>query len=219
MKKVILLAAATVVATVSFSQVRFGAQVIGNAGSVSASSEDVPNFKKSMATGFGAGVVAEFPLQNNLSLRSSLNFLQKKSSVEFTPIAGKTSTIKSTLNFVELPVNLVYSIPTNGSSIYFGAGPSVGYGISGKMKYQGYMIDDGGDATFVNETADAFKAEDKGGAGLKRFDVSANAIAGIKFDNGIYVNAGYLLGLTNLGEKDNKYKNRGILLTLGFLLP
>ena len=171
-----------------------------------------------MVTGFGAGVVAELPFQNNLSLRSSLNYLQKKSSVEFSTVAGKTNTLKSTLNYLELPVNLVYTIPMNGVSVYFGAGPSIGYGISGKMKFNGYMAGQGGSHP-VTETTEAFKKEDKGGAGLKRFDLSANANAGIQFDNGIFINGGYLYGFTNLGEKDNKYKNRGILLTLGFLLP
>lgn len=221
MKKVFLLAAATVLATVSFSQVRFGAQVIGNAGSASVKSEDLSNFKKPMQIGYGAGVVAEVPLQNNFCVRSSLNFLQKKSSVEFTTteVAGKTSTIKSTLNYLELPVNLVYKIPMNGMSVYFGAGPSFGYGISGKMKYQGYLATEGV-VVPVNETTDAFKKEDNGGAGLKRFDLSANVNAGLQLDNGVYVNAGYLAGLSNLGDAgDGKYKNRGILLTVGFLLP
>jgi hypothetical protein len=219
MKKVILLAAATVIATVSFSQVRLGVQVIGNASSVSASSNEVSDLKEPMVVGFGAGLSAALPLQNNLSLRSSLNFLQKKSKVEFATVAGKTNTIKSSLNYLELPVNLVYSVPLNGMSVYFGAGPSVGYGIGGKIKYQGYLPTEGGGSVAVNESTDAFKKEDKGGAGFKRFEISANANAGVQFDNGIYLNAGYLAGLNNIGDKESKYKNGGIMLTLGFLLP
>jgi len=219
MKKVFLLATATVLATAGFSQVRFGAQVIGNASNVSTSSAGVSNFKKSIAPGFGAGLVAELPLQSNFSVRSSLNFLQKKSNVEFSPVSGKKTKVKTTLNYVELPVNLVYKIPMNGMSVYFGAGPSVGYGISGKMKYEGYMATEGGGSIPVNESSDAFKKEDKGGAGLKRFDLSANANAGVQFDNGLFINAGYLAGLTNLGDNDGKYKNQGILLTVGVLLP
>lgn len=220
MKKVFLLAATTVIATVSFSQVRFGVQAIGNAGSVSASTTGLTNVKKPTQVGFGAGVVADFPLQSNLSVRSSLNFLQKKGAIEFTNFGtDKKSTVKSTLNYLELPVNLVYKIPMNGKSIYFGAGPSFGYGISGKMKYNGYEVLEGVPHP-VNESADAFKKEADGGADMKRFDISANAIAGVQFDNGLFVNAGYLMGLTNLQKGDgDKYKNRGIQLTVGFLLP
>jgi hypothetical protein len=86
------------------------------------------------------------------------------------------------------------------------------------MKFNGYLPGEGGGHA-ISETSDAFKKEAQGGGGLKRFDLSANANAGIQFDNGIFINGGYLYGFTNLGEKDNKYKNRGILLTLGFLLP
>src|SRR4051812_49403463 len=219
MKKVFLLAAATIVASVSFSQVKFGVQVIGNAGSASIKSEELSNFKKPMKIGFGAGVVADIPLQNNLGVRTSVNFLQKKSSVEFaTPGTDKKSTINSTLNYVEVPVNLVYKIPMKGASVYFGAGPSFGYGISGKLKFQGYEAI-GGVVHAIDESTEAFTKEDKGGAGMKRFDISANVNAGVQFDNGLYVNAGYLAGLSNLTEGDGQYKNRGILMTVGIMLP
>lgn len=222
MKKMFLVAAATIAATVSFSQVRFGVQAIGNAGNVSVKYEDAGNLKKSARIGFGAGVVAEIPLQNNFSLRPSLNFLQKKAEIEFPADeeSGKTSTMTSSLNYLELPVNLVYSIPVNNMSVYFSAGPSLGYGISGKMKYKGWQVsEEPHEVTPVEESTDAFKKEDKGGAGLKRFDLSANVNAGIQLNNGLYVNAGYLAGLSNLVESEGKYKNRGILLTVGFLLP
>jgi hypothetical protein len=219
MKKMLLLAAATVLATVSFSQVRFGAQVIGSAGSASIKSEQLSNFKTPMQVGFGAGIVTDISMQKNFGVRSSLNFLQKKSSVEFTSFGtDKKSTINSTLSYVELPVNFLYKVPMKGASVYFGAGPSFGYGISGKLKYQGFDASDGV-IHAVDETTDAFKKEDKGGAGMKRFDISANVNAGLQFDNGLYINAGYLAGLSNLTEGDGKYKNKGILLTVGVLLP
>jgi len=219
MKKMFLLAAALILATAGFSQVRFGVQAIGSAGSASIKSEELSNFKTPMKFGFGAGIVADIPLQNNLSVRSSLNFLQKKSSAEFTGFGtDKKSTINSTLNYVELPVNLTYKVPMQGASVYFGAGPSFGYGISGKLKFQGYEATEGG-VIAVNETTDAFTKEDKGGAGMKRFDISANVNAGVQFDNGLFINAGYLAGLSNLTEGDGKYKNKGILLTVGILLP
>lgn len=219
MKKVFLLAAATVLATAGFSQIRYGVQVIGNAGSVSTSSQGLSNFKTPMQVGFGGGLVADIPLSNDFSIRPSLNFLQKKSTVEFTTAGtDKKSTIKSNLNYLELPVNLVYKVPVGSASLYFGAGPLLGYGISGKMKFHGYESIEGVSHE-VNESTEAFKKESAGGAGLKRFDLSANANAGLQFNNGLYVNAGYLMGLTNLVDKDGKYKNRGILLTVGLLLP
>ncbi|HEX8277271.1 MAG TPA: porin family protein [Segetibacter sp.] len=219
MKKILLVVAATVVATVSFSQVRVGIQAIGNAGSASIETTDIENVKKPMQIGVGAGLAADFSISDHFSIKPSLNFLQKKSRFEYEnpEIEGKIFSVNTTLNYVELPVNFVYKIPTQSATVYFGAGPSLGYGISGKMVAKGWEIE-GNQPVAVNESLDAFKKEDKGGAGLKRLDVSANALAGIEFKNGLYVNAGYMMGLSNL-IKEDKYKNRGLQLTVGFMFP
>lgn len=215
MKKMYLVLAAIVIATVSFGQVGF--QVIGNASSLSFKSAEIPDVKKPLQAAFGAGVVADIPFTNNLSLRPSLNFLQKKNSVEFEN-SGKTNTLKTSLNYVELPLNVVYAIPFKAVSVYFGADPSIGYGISGKMKYKGFLADEDGEPVAVDEAVDAFEKEDNGGAGMGRMDVSANVIGGLKFNNGVFVNAGYLGSLRNLAEGEGKYKNYGFQLTLGYLL-
>ena len=217
MKKLYLVLVALVIATVSFSQVSFGGQVIGNASSISFKSSKIQDAKKPLEAAFGAGIVADLPFAGNLSLRPSLNFLQKKNSIEFGN-SGETNKMKTTLNYLELPVNLVYTIPMDAVSIFFGAGPSISYGISGKMKYKGSIAGEDGEPVAVNQAVDAFAKEAKGGAGLSRIDLSANAIAGLKFTNGMFVNAGYLGSLRNLAEGDGKYKNYGFQLTLGYLL-
>lgn len=223
MKKMFLFAAAMVIASVGFSQVRYGIQVIGNASNPSIKNAEIPNFKKSMQIGFGAGLVADIPVAKNFSVRPSLNFLQKKGQIEFAipAAAGKTSTVKTNLNYLELPVNFVYTIPMQGAKVYFGAGPSFGYGISGTARFKGWGVDEETEEVVpVDQSSDAFKKVDAGGAGFKRFDIGANVNAGLQFNNGLYVNAGYLAGLSNLVEKgDGNYKNQGILLTVGFLLP
>ena len=215
MKKVYLVLAALVIGSISFGQIGF--QVIGSASNLSFKSTDVPDAKKSFQPAFGAGVVAQFPLVGNLSLKPSLNFLQKNNSLEFGS-GEQLTTLKTKLNFIELPLDFVYTIPGKSASFYFGAGPSVGYGISGKMKFKGLVADENGDPVAADESVDAFAKEDKGGAGMSRIDISANAIAGLKFTNGLFVNAGYLASLRNLAEGDGKYKNYGVQLTLGYLL-
>lgn len=220
MKRMFLVAAATIIASVSFSQIRYGVQVIGNAGNASFKADGLPSVKKPMQIGFGAGVAAELPLQNNMSIRTSLNYLQKKSALEFEiPIMpGKTHKVTTTLNYLELPVNFVYTIPMESTSFYIGAGPSFGYGISGKTKYKGWEFQgESQDIIAVEESSKPFKKDEDGDA-MKRFDISANVNAGVQFNNGLYVNAGYLAGLTNLGYPEQTYKNRGILLTVGVML-
>jgi hypothetical protein len=224
MKKMILVAFATVLATAGFSQTRYGIQVIGNAGSASFNAEGLEGFKKPMKVGFGAGVVADVNLSDKFNFRPSLNFLQKKAAVEYqTPdLPGKDFSINSTLNYLEMPLNLVYKIPVGASTAYIAAGPSIGYGISGKLKAKGWLAseegEEPGEIIEVNESVDAFKKEDNEGGGFKRVAVSLNASAGIEFQNGLYINAGYLAGLSNL-VKEESYKSKGILLTVGFMLP
>lgn len=216
MKKMYLVLTALAIATVSFSQFSIGSQIIGNASGLSFKSSQILDAKKPLQAAFGAGIVADLPFAGNLSLRPSLNFLQKKNSIEFEN-SGKSNKMKTNLNYIDLPVNLVYTIPLKIISIYIGAGPSISYGISGKMKYTGFIANENGQPVAVDEAIDAFKKEAKGGAGLTPVDVSANAIAGLKFTNGFFVNAGYLGSIRNLAEGDGKYKNYGFQLTLGYL--
>ena len=217
MKKMYLALAALFITAAGFSQATLGVQVIGNASSLSFQSEQIADAKKSLQPAFGAGIVADVPLAGNLSVRPALNYLQKKNSLEFGD-AQDANKMKTTLNYLELPVDFVYTIPGKAVSVYFGAGPSIGYGISGKMKYTGYVEGEDGEPVKVDQAVDAFKTEDDGGAGLGKIDISANVIAGLKFNNGVFVNAGYLASLRNLADGDGTYKNYELQLTLGIFL-
>jgi hypothetical protein len=221
MKRIMLLVIAAVITTVSFGQVRFGGQLTANLSSASVKGFE-GSYTKSPRLGAGVGVVAEIALANSLSLRPSLNFLQKgvklkaKGTTEFGgTYSGENTT---TLSYIELPVTLAYNVRLTKGNLYFGAGPSFGYGVGGKVKSSFTTNIPGFPQQAQSESVSAFKKEADGGAGFKRFDVSANIIAGFQFDNGFFVNAGSLLGFSNLSEGDSKYKNTGFQLTAGFLL-
>ena len=223
MKKIFLLAATAIFSTAAFSQTKWGVQAIGNLSNISVTAEGADMFKKSSNIGFGVGVVSDVSLGEKLSLRSSLNLLQKggklKSNFDFgDDLGGIAPSVEmdAKLYYAELPVNLVYNVDLSSGRLYFGAGPSIGFGVGGKMKVTSTNPFDPSEKE--EEKVDAFKKEDDGGAGLKRFDFSANAIAGYQFKSGLYVNAGYLLGLSNLVESEDgeKMKNRGLQLTVGY---
>ncbi|RYF79312.1 MAG: PorT family protein [Chitinophagaceae bacterium] len=225
MKKFYLLAVAAVVSTAAFSQAKWGVQAHGNLASNKLSVEGADMFKKTANFGFGVGVVSDVTLGSNLSLRSSLNLLQKggklKSSFNLGGDDGQGEMLPSIevdnkFYYAELPVNLVYNVATSSGKLYFGAGPSVGFGLSGKAKVTSTNPFDPSEKE--EEKVDAFKKEDDGGAGYKRFDLSANAIAGYQFNSGLFVHAGYLLGLSNLVDSQDgeSMKNRGLQLTIGY---
>jgi hypothetical protein len=229
MKKITFLAIAAIVSTAAFSQVKWGVQATGNLSSIGLDAEYASLFKKSSVVGFGAGVVSEASLGKSLALRTSLNLLQKggkiKSAFDSEDGGGDGSffpsvSVENKLYYAELPVNLVYNVNTAKGNFYFGAGPSFGMGLFGKTKVTSVNPFDPSEKE--TEEFDAFKKEEDNGAGFKRFEFSANAIAGYQWKNGLYVNAGYLLGLNNLvdaGEEDGQtYKNRGLQLTVGMFL-
>ena len=112
--------------------------------------------------------------------------------------------------WLEVPVNLVAKLPTGYTGNFFiGAGPYLGFGLSGKYKASG---DDGSiesDFKFGND-------ED-----MKGVDFGLNFIAGYQLNNGLMIHGGYGLGLTDLtpdGGGDAKQTNRVWTVGLGFAL-
>lgn len=224
MKKIFLFAVAAVLATTAFSQVKLGVQATGNLSSASFTPEQGISTKKTPLPGFGAGLSAEMPVSDHLSLRTSLGLLQKGVKVTANGkaengVGNMDVKLTNKLYYAELPVNLTFNKELLNSKFFIGAGPSVGYGLFGKSKAAYTVSLPGAPSHTETESVDAFKKGDDGG-NYKRLNLSANLAAGIQFNSGFYVQAGYLLGLTNSLRKDaeGSYKNRGLQLTVGMFL-
>src|SRR5690606_20837907 len=121
---------------------------------------------------------------------------------------GSTST---NVMSIEVPVNAVYYIPAGSGNVFLGAGPYVGFNVSGKYKGEGSL----GDSGFNGEEDLKFSGDDKD---LDVIDAGANFMAGYKFNNGLLINAGYGLGLTNLNPNSDgdKFSSRTLSFGLGF---
>lgn len=109
---------------------------------------------------------------------------------------------------LDIPVNAVYYIPTGATgSVFLGAGPYVGFHLSGKEKLNGesYDIEFG---SGENE--------------MKRVDFGLNFQLGYKLANGFLINGAYGLGLANLANEgiyegaDAKVHNRILSFGVGF---
>ncbi len=224
MKKIYLLAIAATLTSAAFSQVKLGGQLTGTLSSASFITEEEITSKKTPLAGLGIGLSAELSLSQTLSLRSSLGLLQKgvtiKTSSEEAGTIGKIEgKFTNKLYYAELPVHLTFNKEALCGKVFAGAGPSIGYGLFGKSKANYTVITPGMPTHTENESVDVFKKGDDGG-GFKRLDMSASFIAGLQFNSGLYVNAGYLLGLSNALPKSDgdSYKNRGLQLTIGMFL-
>ena len=220
-KRILSLAIAMAIGTAAISQLSIGVHATGNLSTANTSIENLPNgFQKTARILPGAGILVEYSVSDNFSLQSGANYRKNGVTLKFDlPVEGTVMNVEMStdLNYIQVPLNALYK--TNGSSIQFfaGAGPYVGYGISGKNKISATV--DGG-IEVMEEEVDAFKKEEDGGAGMKRFDFGGQALAGIKFGK-YYAVLSYQAGFANLTKSegsDEKYNNRGAQLTLGYFI-
>ena len=161
--------------------------------------------------GLTVGVLADIPLSKNFSFQPALNFVQKGTKDEET-FMGVTEKTKIFMNAIELPLNFLYNASSNTGNFFIGAGPSLSFNISGKVKF-----DDGTDSYSEdikfgnNEDEDDFKGMDFG----------ANFLTGYRFPNGLQISGHYNAGLSNLfidGSSDLSLKSSYFGIKIGFLL-
>ena len=118
--------------------------------------------------------------------------------VAFQQNRSKTGDNTTTLNYINVPVNLGLRIGLGDMTVSLEGGPSFSYGISSK--------------TTAGEAIDYFKS-----GGLKRFDTGVNASAAVHF-NKLYVRLGSDIGLTNIyknKESKESLKNASFYLGVG----
>jgi hypothetical protein len=101
------------------------------------------------------------------------------------------------LNYLEVPLNVLYEYPLGPGSLRGGLGPYFAEGIGG-----------GGANGVYGENA----------GGFKRFDGGLNFMVGYKLPMGLYLDLGYDLGLANIEypNQDVTGHNRSFSINLGF---
>ncbi len=212
MKKMIIFSLALFATSVSFSQ---DTRIGFNAGIAMANykiSADNLSIKGDTKTGITLGIVVDVPVSAHVSFQPALNFVQK--GVKNTDGTG-TSLIKdeSTVNLLEIPINLLFNSRGKSGNFFVGAGPSLAFGISGKDK-----------TTYADGTPDESSKIKFGSTendDLKGLDFGANFLSGYCFNGGFQVSVNYNLGLSNLVPKpvDNeKVKSHYIGIKLGYML-
>lgn len=136
--------------------------------------------------GFTAGVFADMPLAESLSFQPALNYVQKGAKNEISDMSYES---KLTLNYIELPLNLLYKPEMQKLRFFVGAGPSIAYALSGKEKEK----DNGVNTTYSYKFGNNPDEHD-----LKALDFGANFLTGIETPGGLLVALNYNLGLSNL---------------------
>ncbi len=217
MKKVLLsLGAALLMAAGAQAQVSYGIKAGVNLAKMS----NFDNAKNN--TGFYVTGFADLPVAPQFSIQPGVSLQNKGMKFNESETVGGIKgeiTNKTSIMSLEVPVNAVYYIPTGASgSVFLGAGPYVGFNLSGKNKW------DVATSAGQWEGGKSGKEDIKFGSKedqMKVVDAGLNFMLGYKMSNGLLINAGYGLGLTNLSNvsgSDNKFSNRVLSFGIGFQL-
>lgn len=151
------------------------------------------------STNFYVSGYASIPTASNFAIQPGVSLQGKGGKADL----GRDGDFKTDLMYLEIPVNAVYYIPTGYTgSVFIGAGPYAGLGLSGKNKFDGESVD-----------VDFGSNDDE----MKRFDWGFNFQLGYKLNNGFLINGAYGLGLGNLYNGDGlKAHNRVFSVGVGF---
>ena len=167
--------------------------------------------------GFHAGGVVDIRF-DSFSIQPGVLFSTKGSNSAFSfsqSFFGQTVTasskIKTTLDYVELPLNFIYRLDAGDGNIFIGAGPYLGIGLSGKEVAN--SITNGTPSTTTQNLTFGSGQND-----IKNPDFGINGLIGYQFNIGLSISAGYGLGLVSSSGSNGSGKNQGYSFSLACFL-
>lgn len=190
------------------AQTQLGIKAGFNGANLSNSKGAVSDAK--MLPTFHAGVVADVGIADMISVRTGLELQSKGWKYTF----GGTEYSSNPL-YLELPVNLTLNLPVGAATkFYVGAGPYFAYGVGGNVKVTSGSSTS---SSKINFTKDQTLSTFVPGKEYKPFDMGANVVGGITFNNKFGINAQYGFGLMNTvpGSSNDNKGNRHRVLGIG----
>jgi hypothetical protein len=197
----------------------FGIYAGVNFQNINGTSDAGVKLKNSLVTRFNGGVNVNIPIAPEFYMQPGLQFISKgtKGTVSYFD-GSNTRQITRTLNmnYLEVPVNLVYRPLLGSGHFMLGFGPYVGYCIGGKAKFSGTNPPADAELQF----AKTFPASEPNNlVYFKRMDVGANFFFGYELQSGLNFVFNSQLGLININSETNtelSNKNTGFGLTAGY---
>jgi hypothetical protein len=200
MKKITITLIAALLVSTAFSQ-RIGIQAAGILASQSVSASGISLHSGSRFS-WKAGLVGDMRIGGSFRFMPQLNVVSKGSKFNIDFGAGEASS-KSNLTYVEVPLLVTYNTPVG---LFFGAGPSIAFGIGGKES-----VTDNNETTTATVNFDGRTDVNDGKSHYKRMDIGAEILAGYNLPKGLFVNVHYSFGLSSVAPgdaSDGKVKNR-----------
>ena len=172
-------------------------------------------------SGFRIGVNASIPIGTSLVFNPEINYVNKgsKNAID-VPGFGVSIENSFTANYIEVPLNILYNIPSKNEGFYIGAGPTISMGLNGKGTLSGNSMGMPINSTYLvkfdGKTEDELPITDED-VHLRKFELGANILAGYKLKNGLNFRLNYNFGISDMDPNaDGGNKNRYVALTVGF---
>ena len=141
-----------------------------------------------MLLGFHGGFNVQLPIVAGFYLQPGLMFATKGAKDTYT-ILGSEFTNEIKINYIEMPLNLVYKASLGKGFFMLGFGPYLAYGISGKQVFEG------NDLSFER------------GVDYNALDAGANIFAGFETASGVFLQLETQFGMLNIYPEDDNSSN------------
>ena len=197
--------------SVSTAQVKFGATYGITSSNMSVDPDSGDSFDSKL--GFTIGGVIEYPINDNLNLRSGLSITQKGSEFNADILVLKLES-STNLLYLTIPVLAQYKLNSAGNTLYGLGGLDIGVLMSAdfEAKTSGEFLGISIDSDTTIDIKDA----------LSSTDIALNIGAGYMMERGyskIYVEILYSLGLLDIDSVDDDValKTKGIIVAVGYI--
>jgi hypothetical protein len=211
MKKIFLLVGLSLGLNQLFAQkVNWGVKAGLNSSTIvhpkqSQSATGVSNFIDHRITGYHVGIFSDIAFKN-FSVQPALIYTTKGGNYESNNILYSMSGIsqgyttgKTTLNYLELPVNVLYNIPFSKGKFFIGGGPYAAIGLSGKYDRTSQVTSNNGGGQITSSSASQGSIVFGSNSNDYRLlDMGIGLLGGVSFKNGLLFSINYSTGLSNI---------------------
>ena len=168
-----------------------------------------------MLMGFHGGVNLQIPIAPEFYFQPGLMYAIK--GAKFT---NSLYTETTRINYIEIPMNMVYKASLGQGFFMLGFGPYISYGIGGNVKTEGGSITLDRDIKFksIVELTDPLTVPY-----YKALDAGANIFVGFETAGGLFLQLETQFGMLNINPEDKRIltdksskKNTGFGLSLGY---
>jgi hypothetical protein len=221
MIKIVLLVAGSLFSVLqSLGQVHIGIHGGSIAGIATVTRGGLSELENQPRIGWKTGAVADIPLSKKLSLMPQLNILSKggKADYQYTEsFQGVSWNVfvkeERKLTYLELPINLIYK----KGKYWIGGGPSFSLGVHGLRKTTTTRRASGVESVVKEEQKIVFNPKHAGPweTRLKPFELGINMTGLYRFDNGLFVQAVFNKGLSNV-QTVYRWRNNYFGIGLGY---